>query len=811
MNNILLHINCMKSYMKAYKAIKLSASLLLAVFITVLHVPDVYSSQIPKSIISKLDSRLKVEALLQSAKGLQTQDKKRSGLTASETPVKSTSYVILQSQNPDKTVFNIKKLGGKIGSIIGTIITAEIPVQSILLLAETDEVQRIESSKRVSFYSKKDNDVQYPTMVELNGAQGAQSGVNADSKIYDGTNVIVGIIDSGIDYLHPDFAKSGDTLSSRIISLWDQNSTRGTSPQGFSFGSEWKREKINQAIRAQDTSIVPSIDIEAHGTHVTGIAAGSGNLLSEYKGIAPNADIVVVSLDAINSAKIIDAVRYIFQIAEREGKSAVINMSLGFQEERNDGSSLIDRALTQLVQEKKGRSLVAAAGNTGGTDNHWFVPKSTNANSPRTNYIFASSFFTMPDLNRIIATTSMDVPIQKVDSVWVGVALDSIMPVFKSDGTADSIRHKRSATTPTRSVKALLSSQENIVDTLRYSTDGKIAGFIQWLATYSDDMESVSVQTVMIDTVDELPSWEKPFTSGYDMFGLMVTSPSTDVHVFTPYGNTEHSMLPGVERIPEDRTWDDENNVSSPASAQGVIAVGSYNHRQRYYNARGVIEDLGTPFTFGERSFFSSAGVRKGNRIKPDICAPGSGVVSAMAWNVFEQSMQDDPLKVVLGGRHIIESGTSMASPAVAGAIALYLQKFPEASQSDITNALRSSARSDAFTTSDGELPNVYWGYGKLDVQSMLFGVVSDVEEQHQAELAFHPNPANAFVNITLPSVPTQEVTVEVSSILGTSVLRTSSGNQSIRLDVSHLSIGSYILTIRSGANITSRSFVITR
>jgi minor extracellular serine protease Vpr len=810
MNHIQLHNRCMQSWIRNNQTKRLFISLLLALS-ALIYVPDTCIAQIPKSIISKLDSRLKVQTLLQSVKDFQVQETKNGSITQSKKSTESSSYIILQSDQPDKTVQHIEALGGRVGSVIGTIITADIPSKNILLLAESADVLRIESSKPISFHSKKDKSTEYPTMVELNSAQGAQSGMNPDAKIYDGTGVIIGIIDSGIDYLHPDFAKIGDTLSSRILSLWDQNSNRGISPQGFNFGSEWKREKINQAIRNQDTSIIPSIDIEAHGTHVTGVAAGSGNLRNEYKGIAPNADIVVVSLDAVNSAKIIDAVRYIFQVAEREGKPAVINMSLGFQDERNDGTSLIDRALSYMVKEKQGRSLVAAAGNTGGTNNHWFVPKSTDDNTPRTNYLFASSFFSVPGLNRIIATTTMNIPLISIDSVWVGSSLDSITTILKVDGTVDSIHHKRSATTPIRSVRTLLSSQEGITDTLRYAPSGKIAGFIQWLTMYSDDMEAVYVQAVMVDTVDELPSWDKPFTSGYDMFGLMIASPTIDVNVFTPYGNTEHSMLPGVRRKTEDGVWNDENNVSCPASAQGVIAVGSYNHRQRYSNARGVIEDLGSPFTFGMRSFFSSAGIRKGSRIKPDISAPGAGVISALAWNRYEQSMQSDPLQVVNGGRHIIESGTSMASPAVAGAIALYLQKNPTSSQEEITHSIRSSARQDAFTTSNGELPNVYWGYGKLDVHSMLFGKVSSVEEQDAESLSLHPNPADNHLNVTLTSTPTEAVSIEISSLLGTSLIKTSSNSQSFRLDVSRLAVGSYILSIRSSDSIISRPIIITR
>ena len=89
-----------------------------------------------------------------------------------------------------------------------------------------------------------------------------------------GSGVIVGIIDSGIDYTHPDFINSGGTT--RILYLWDQNAT-GTPPPGFRKGAEYTQNQINQALQSRTPrETVPLVDTVGHGTAVAGIAAGNG-------------------------------------------------------------------------------------------------------------------------------------------------------------------------------------------------------------------------------------------------------------------------------------------------------------------------------------------------------------------------------------------------------------------------------------------------------------------------------------------------------------------------------------------------------
>ena len=110
-----------------------------------------------------------------------------------------------------------------------------------------------------------------------------------------GENVMIGFVDTGIDYTHPVFRElDGRT---RIEAIWDQTVQEGTEPPGFLYGSEYTREDIDRALGAEDPfSIVPSRDENGHGTYVASLAAGSADEENRFLGAAPGAAIGVVKL-----------------------------------------------------------------------------------------------------------------------------------------------------------------------------------------------------------------------------------------------------------------------------------------------------------------------------------------------------------------------------------------------------------------------------------------------------------------------------------------------------------------------------------
>ena len=161
----------------------------------------------------------------------------------------------------------------------------------------------------------------------------------------DGSGVVVGVVDSGIDPNHSDFA-------GRILRIWDQTIAGPGVPEG-GFGLE-----------LMGPAVVASRDQQGHGTHVAGIAAGADAL---FTGIAPAADLVVVKAD-FNTAHIANGIRYVFRVASQMGRPAVVNLSLGAHFDAHDGSDDLSAIIDQ--ESRAGCIVCCAAGNEGEANLH---------------------------------------------------------------------------------------------------------------------------------------------------------------------------------------------------------------------------------------------------------------------------------------------------------------------------------------------------------------------------------------------------------------------------------------------------------
>jgi hypothetical protein len=208
-----------------------------------------------------------------------------------------------------------------------------------------------------------------------------------------GAGVVVGIVDTGIDYNHGDF-KNGST--SRITRIWDQTDGAGPAASGFGYGSEWTQAQI-EAGTARER------DNDGHGTHVTGIAAGNGSASGYvYTGTAPEAEIMFVKTDFLEDS-IIDAVSW---VQVRAGsKPSVVNLSLGSQFGPHDGTGDLDLAMNAL--SGPGAIIVAAAGNDRDSDIHaeavvsvsatqefdLVIPNFNNDGIPETDLLFLDGWY----------------------------------------------------------------------------------------------------------------------------------------------------------------------------------------------------------------------------------------------------------------------------------------------------------------------------------------------------------------------------------------------------------------------------------
>jgi len=266
----------------------------------------------------------------------------------------------------------LEKAGLRIRSVNGDVISGVIAVERLAPPSEIAEVERMEAAR-----------ILQPDL-DLSVVECRANLVHVGPPGRRGAGVIVGIVDSGIDFTHPSFRHPDGT--SRILFLWAQGLAPRpgeASPAPFGYGVEYSKAQIDGALAsATPFNTVRHQDPPPfHGTHVAGIAAGDGSAAGRDKsafsfvGVAPEADLIVVAV-ANNgseglgtSSNALDAMNYVFTRAGTLNKPAVVNMSLGDNLEPHDGTSLLERGIDNLLGAP-GRAFVKSAGNAGADDIH---------------------------------------------------------------------------------------------------------------------------------------------------------------------------------------------------------------------------------------------------------------------------------------------------------------------------------------------------------------------------------------------------------------------------------------------------------
>ncbi|MFT4146155.1 MAG: S8 family peptidase [Mobilitalea sp.] len=201
-----------------------------------------------------------------------------------------------------------------------------------------------------------------------------------------GQQVLIGIVDTGIDYTHKAFINADGTT--KIESIWDQSIQSENPPEGLYFGTEYTREQINAALSSSNPlSIVPSTDEIGHGTFLAGIAAGNADIENDFSGVVPDSDLVVVKLkpakkrikdfymiaDDINCYQendIMLGVKYLVDTAAKYNRPISICIGLGTSQGAHDEYGTLTSYLSSLTQ-LDGVAITIAAGNEGNSRHHF--------------------------------------------------------------------------------------------------------------------------------------------------------------------------------------------------------------------------------------------------------------------------------------------------------------------------------------------------------------------------------------------------------------------------------------------------------
>lgn len=431
-----------------------------------------------------------------------------------------------------------------------------------------------------------------------------------------GKGVIIAIIDSGIDYAHPDFCNSDG--STRILELWDQTLNR-----------VYTQSEIDVALQApteqQRYELVPSRDISGHGTHVAGIAAGNGRASGgKYVGVAPESSLLIVKLGVAKTngfprtTELMAAVDYVLRRAEQYQMPVAVNLSFGNNYGGHDGRSLLETYLNEVSSYWK-NVIVAGTGNEGASRIH------------------TSGRFSM----------------QNETSVFM-----------KQRGTMSTASAEKSEAIPA-------AINNTVPQDIQLAVGAYETGFsLQIWKSYADDMRVTvihpngissseirleqGIQRIYLEGTELLVYYGTPlpYTVSQEVFldfipsGAYVDSGVWIIRL-TPGRIVEGSYdmwLPWQGGLSEGTGFlypTEETTLTIPSTADKVISVAAYDSRYQ------------TLADFSGRGY-----TRNRTEIKPDVAAPGVDIIAAAP-----------------GGGYDTRTGTSMAAPYVTGLAARKMQR----------------------------------------------------------------------------------------------------------------------------------------
>ena len=549
-----------------------------------------------------------------------------------------------------------------------------------------------------------------------------------------GRGVLIGIIDSGIDWRHQDFiTPEGESRIRAILDL--------SEPGAYYGGTMVTAAQIKAALTAGTE--LPTHDYSGHGTHVAGIAAGDGSSgagLGSYAGMAPEAGLVIVKasrdpfVSEFSSEDQMIAIGFIDSVATAAGMPCIINLSFGTTFGAHDGTAAVERYIDAL--SGPGRIFVAAAGNEADKKHHALVNPSSGT---------AGISFTIPAYTPA-AGSGNDYLL--LDGWYDGGSQAAVTLITPTDETIGPVGYGRYYSGNTRS------GEVNIWNGFYESGEEIVSG----PNPFNGDRECIIEINDGAGTAPAAGEWKLRFSGSSERLDMWIASGTMPVTFST--GSSGQTTL------------------TIPASAKNIIAVGAYTTKESWVNIDGENLTLDTKGTIkiGDVTEFSGAGPTRDGRTKPELTAPGRIIGSSFSreadplssYSVFASSNGSYPNAFILpDGVHGLSLGTSMAAPHVSGAIALLMEKYPDLSASAARQVLIRTARSISGTAKANQ-----WGYGKLNAAALVSVNPDSLPEEEEGTL-FLPYPNPFIISTTIPyPVPSadgneKEPEILVYNILG--------------------------------------------
>jgi len=639
--------------------------------------------------------------------------------------------VILKTR-PGADLESLKKLGVNPYFRSGDDLFADVRVLSLGLIAAEELIVSVDAVKAASIPPMPGKGSaptpELPIRGQERGGPVPKPYPEAAAGGFTGKGAIVGVVDSGIDWTHPDFVRADGT--SRVLYLWDlfDDSFRqskgkiGTQPpvllKGGSAGpgTVYTNQQINEALKGRGK--VNSMDYQGHGTAVAGTAAGNGRAsgTSRITGVAPDADLIVVKAGNCGGimTKYYLGVVWIAQTAQSLRRPVVINLSLGNHMTSHKGDSKLEEVLNLLCGKgKPGVAITAAAGNEG-------------------EYSFHASGRFGP-----LRTGQLDADGTQVE-------------VFISPERVGEVSLSEKVTAHVALVRAFFDRRDDWGVLVRGSggflvrKDGE--AYLWAIFKRNNQIEQRLFQKVTADNkvrILAVPAGEQPdyypvlekfvenafysqnrVASSYDELNVPLPPGAYPLQGFSPSAQVVNGVFDLYLPTPSEGAFTQgaikKQMVATPGMAENVITVAAYNFRSEWVNGDGAQVRLNLELE-NISAYSNPGGPLDGGRYKPEIAAPATYTISALSSSSMGEADTCKNEGMGMAGnafitrdkKYIAWTGTSAASPYVAGVIARMFQKNPSLDAAQIKNILtRTATKNDRFV---GAVPNPEWGYGKIN------------------------------------------------------------------------------------------------
>lgn len=592
---------------------------------------------------------------------------------------------------------DFKSSGLKLTSKVGNIVSVRVPLTTL------EEKINISGFQYLQLASKIGN--QLDKAVKDTRADSVHLGIGLPSS-YSGKDVYIGVTDWGFDYSSPMFYDTA-LQQTRIVAAWDQYKLSGPSPAPFGYGTEYN-SPAELIAAGSDTSNIYSYG--THGTHVAGIAGGSG-AGTPYKGIAFDAKFLFCTF-LVDEAAVLDAWQWMYNKAQADGKRLVINMSWGLYHMGTlDGNSMLSQAIASYSDS----GVVFA--NSGG-------------NNGNVNFHIKKSFSTQDTLikSRIEFYSYASNP-----NMW-GQSIHAWGESGHSFANGIIVAN---------------SSNVSLVESPFYSTDT--------LSTYIDTFLVTGLDTIWYNisadsanSLNNRPSMRLRVKNTNTALKVILKSMATSGNVH--YWNvTELTNDVGNWGMPFNTAGsgtvagDNKNGISEPSCSDDVISVAAY--AAQYQTQSGS-------YVGGAIASFSSIGPRYDGVMKPDIAAPGVAIISSIS--SYTDAAYTSQGNVNFNGRtyHFAKfSGTSMASPMVAGIAALILDANPYLSAQQVKEIIMQTARKDNYTGIIPDTGSVQWGAGKVNAYAAVQLALQTIGLKNvptELDWNVYPNPVSNELHFTI-------------------------------------------------------------